>query len=55
MPVEKGTDFLEDVKAKAPDIVRVMFSGSCEVQDIIEAINRVNAFRFISKPWKKTR
>lgn len=51
MPGMSGVDFLRQVKAVAPDAVRVIISGYMDVNLITEAVNAGEVFRFITKPW----
>lgn len=52
MPEMTGTQFLQKVKERWPDTIRVVLSGYAEADVIVEAINKGEVFRFISKPWK---
>lgn len=54
MPDIGGLQFLEILKLKYPSIVRVVLSGYAQVPFIVEAINRGDIFRYITKPWKVT-
>lgn len=51
MPKMNGVDFLERVREVQPDAVRLMLSASAEFDTIMNAINRAEVFRYISKPW----
>ena len=51
MPGMKGVDFLVEVKGLAPDIVRIMLTGQTDLGATIEAINKGEVYRFITKPW----
>ena len=46
-----GAQFLERVREKYPDCVRILLTGYSEVQSIVAAINRGEIHRYISKPW----
>lgn len=50
MPVLDGVQFLSRVKSVAPDTVRMMLTGYADVQTAIDAVNRGNIFRFLTKP-----
>ncbi len=54
MPDIGGLQLLEILKLKYPSIVRVVLSGYAQVPFIVEAINRGDIFRYITKPWKVT-
>ena len=52
MPGMSGTEFLSRVKELYPDIVRIMLSGSADMDSLSDAINRGAIFRFLIKPWE---
>ena len=54
MPVMLGVEFLKEVKANHPDVVRILFTGYTDFPMVEEAINQGEIYRFISKPWKTT-
>ena len=37
--------------AKHPDAMRLMFTGYADIRAVVEAINRGNVYRYITKPW----
>lgn len=51
MPEMDGTEFLQQVRQRWPDTVRLLLTGYSDVSSIIEAINRGEIYRYISKPW----
>lgn len=51
MPGMRGIDFLSLAKGKAPDTVRILMTGQADLQTAIDAINKGEVFRFITKPW----
>ena len=51
MPEMNGIDFLSEVVAAQPDVARLVLSGQADLDAVVDAINRVQIFRFISKPW----
>lgn len=51
MPEMDGTEFLQQVRQRWPDTVRLLLTGYSEVTSIIGAINRGEIYRYISKPW----
>ena len=51
MPDLSGVEFLNMVKEKDPKIVRILFTAYSDVEAIEAAINTVQVFRFINKPW----
>ena len=54
MPIMLGVKFLQEVKEKHPDIVRILFTGYTDFPMVEEAINQGEIYRFVSKPWKTT-
>lgn len=51
MPEMDGTQFLEQVRKRWPDTMRLLLTGYSEVSSIVGAINRGEIYRYISKPW----
>ena len=51
MPEMDGAQFLERVRAKWPDTIRLLLTGYADVQSILDAINRGEIYRYITKPW----
>lgn len=53
MPEMTGIEFLEKVKEKYPDCIRMVLTGFTDVEAIIQAINKGRVYRYITKPWRK--
>jgi signal transduction histidine kinase len=51
MPGITGVELLEQVRAKHPDAMRLMFTGYADIRAVVESINRGNVYRYITKPW----
>ncbi|HXX29486.1 MAG TPA: response regulator [Myxococcaceae bacterium] len=51
MPNRSGLDFLKEVRALHPEVVRIMLTGHAEVSTAVEAINDGEIYRFLTKPW----
>ena len=51
MPGMTGIDFLSRLRMISPDTVRIMMTAYANLGVAIAAINRSEAFRFITKPW----
>lgn len=51
MPEMDGAQFLEHVRDQWPETVRILLTGYADVSAIIEAINRGEIYRYITKPW----
>ncbi len=54
MPGMMGLDLLSKVKSISPDTVKILMTGFADLETAIDAINRVEVFRFIVKPWENT-
>jgi response regulator RpfG family c-di-GMP phosphodiesterase len=52
MPVMSGLELMKEVKKLYPETIRVILSGYVDSETIIDAINKGEIFRFVSKPWK---
>jgi sigma-B regulation protein RsbU (phosphoserine phosphatase) len=53
MPEMTGVEFLEKVKNLYPDCVRMIMTGFSDMEAIIQAINKGNIYRYITKPWNR--
>ncbi|MBR9860540.1 response regulator [bacterium] len=53
MPGRSGVDLLEQLKETDPYICRILITGCSDINIVIEAINRGEVFRFLTKPWVK--
>ena len=51
MPEMSGVDLLAAVRERHPDIVRIMLTGYTEINMAVDAINRGEIYRLITKPW----
>ncbi len=54
MPGMMGLELLPRIKTISPDTVKILMTGFADLETAIEAINRVEVFRFIVKPWENT-
>lgn len=50
MPGMKGVEFLSKVKEISPDTVRILLTGYADVKTSIDAVNKGNIFRLLTKP-----
>ncbi len=53
MPKMTGVELLAQVREKHPDMIRMILTAYTDVEDIIDAINRGFAYKFITKPWDR--
>jgi CheY-like chemotaxis protein len=51
MPEMKGTEFLSKTVPQFPDTVRIILTGFTDVEDLVEAINSGQVYKYITKPW----
>ncbi|MFZ2852751.1 MAG: HD domain-containing phosphohydrolase [Rhodocyclaceae bacterium] len=51
MPEMDGARFLEQVRARWPETVRILLTGYADIASTVDAINKGQIFRYISKPW----
>lgn len=54
MPERDGLSLLREVKTRHPETIRIVLSGQAllSLEQVLEAINHGDIFRFITKPWK---
>jgi len=50
MPEMDGVQFLSAARQVSPDTVRVMLTGQADFQATMDAVNKGNIFRFLTKP-----
>ncbi|HEV8548330.1 MAG TPA: HD domain-containing phosphohydrolase [Polyangiaceae bacterium] len=50
MPGMDGAQFLSQVRAKWPDVVRLLLTGQADMKSAIAAVNEGQIFRFLTKP-----
>jgi two-component system response regulator HupR/HoxA len=46
-----GIEFLKEVRARWPDVVRIVLSGYTDAADIIAGINEAGIWQYLLKPW----
>ena len=51
MPEMKGTDLLSKTVPQFPDTVRIILTGFTDIEDLVEAINAGQVYKYITKPW----
>ncbi len=51
MPQMSGIEFLSRTVERFPDTIRIILTGYTDVQDLVEAINNGQVFKYITKPW----
>lgn len=51
MPEMDGAQFLEQVYKRYPETVRILLTGYADITSTIEAVNKGQIYRYVSKPW----
>ncbi|HRO66492.1 MAG TPA: hybrid sensor histidine kinase/response regulator [Pseudobdellovibrionaceae bacterium] len=51
MPQMTGVEFLEKTLTQHPDTVRILLTGYTDLESVIEAINKGQIYRYLTKPW----
>jgi signal transduction histidine kinase len=52
MPGMSGTELMERIVQSYPDIIRILLTGYTDLNALVDAINRGQVYRYISKPWE---
>lgn len=52
MPQMTGAEVLEQIRNRWPDVVRILLTGYSDLESTVNAINRGEIYRYISKPWE---
>ena len=51
MPGKKGLEFLKFARSISPNSIRIMITGQCEYNDVVNAINEAKVYKFLQKPF----
>jgi response regulator RpfG family c-di-GMP phosphodiesterase len=54
MPVMDGLEFLTRVSEMYPSITRLVLSGYADLESVLDVVNKVKIYSFITKPWDET-
>ena len=52
MPGMLGTELLAEIAKRRPLVSRVILTGHTETKEILDAINRAEIYRYVTKPWE---
>jgi response regulator RpfG family c-di-GMP phosphodiesterase len=52
MPIMDGAQFLEQVRMKSPETIRILLTGYADISSTIDAINKGQIYRYFAKPWE---
>lgn len=53
MPGISGVEFFELIMPDHPDCTRVLVTGYADTNAVVDAINKGQVYRFVSKPWNE--
>jgi len=51
MPGMTGIEFFESIVNAFPDPVRILITGYSDIKAVIDAINKGQVYKYLSKPW----
>lgn len=54
MPEMDGAQFLERVRERWPDTIRILLTGYSDIASTVDAINKGEIYRYVAKPWNDT-
>lgn len=53
MPGITGVEFLESIIPEYPEPMRILLTGYADIEAVINAINKGQVYRYITKPWNE--
>lgn len=53
MPGKTGVEFFEELIEHKPDIIRILLTGYSDINAVIDAINKGQVYRYLTKPWNR--
>ncbi|MDQ3071698.1 MAG: response regulator [Bacteroidota bacterium] len=53
MPEMTGIQFLESIIPSYPEPIRILLTGYADINAVVDAINKGQVYRYISKPWNE--
>jgi len=51
MPKMTGIEFFESIIPAFPDPIRILITGYTDINAVIDAINRGQVYKYLTKPW----
>lgn len=51
MPEMTGAELLVQVRREYPQAIRIIFTGYADLKAVIDAVNRGEIYRYLTKPW----
>ncbi len=53
MPKMTGIEFFESIIGRYPDPIRILITGYTDINAVIDAINRGQVYKYLTKPWNE--
>jgi response regulator RpfG family c-di-GMP phosphodiesterase len=53
MPNMSGTEFFHEIKNIYPFAVRILLTGYTDMNDLVDAVNNGNIYKYLNKPWNE--
>jgi response regulator RpfG family c-di-GMP phosphodiesterase len=53
MPKKTGIEFFESIQTTYPDPIRILITGYTDINAVIDAINRGQVYKYLTKPWNE--
>jgi response regulator RpfG family c-di-GMP phosphodiesterase len=53
MPQMTGIEFFEKIQTIHPDPIRILMTGYTDINAVIDAINRGQVYKYLTKPWNE--
>ena len=54
MPGMSGIEFFESILEVFPDPIRILITGYTDINAVIDAINRGQVYKYLTKPWNES-
>jgi DNA-binding NtrC family response regulator len=51
MPEMTGAELLSRARGECPEATRIIFTGYADLKAVIDAVNRGEIYRYLTKPW----
>src|SRR5262249_44273267 len=51
MPNMTGVELLKRAHGTCPEAIRIVFTGYADIKAVIDAVNRGEIYRYLTKPW----
>jgi len=53
MPITTGIEFFESLIGTYPDPIRILITGYTDINAVMDAINRGQVYKYLTKPWNE--